>query len=32
MLNPIDREPEGHVHFDSHVSWLELADDLPRKL
>jgi hypothetical protein len=28
----IDREPEGHVYFDSHVPWLELGDDLPRKV
>ena len=32
LQDPIDRQPEGHVHFDSHVDWLELADDLPRKL
>ncbi len=32
VLDPMDRAPEGHVHFDSHVSWLELADDLPRKV
>jgi hypothetical protein len=27
----LDREPEGHVFYDSHVHWLQLADDLPRK-
>ena len=32
LLGEIDRKPEGHVHFDSHVDWLELADDLPRKV
>lgn len=31
LHGPIDRQPEGHVYYDSHVSWLELADDLPRK-
>lgn len=29
---PIDREPEGHVYYDSHVPWLQLGDDLPRKV
>ena len=28
----LDRQPEGHVHYGSHVSWLQLADDLPRKV
>ncbi len=28
----IDRQPEGHVYYDSHVSWLALADALPRKV
>ena len=28
---PIDREPAGHVHYSSHVGWLELGDELPRK-
>ena len=32
LHGPIDRQPEGHVHYDTHVSWLELADDLPRKV
>ncbi len=32
LLEPLDREPEAHVHYDSHVGWLELADDLPRKV
>lgn len=30
MLEPIDRAPQVHVHFDSHVPWIELSDDLPR--
>ena len=30
--DPIDREPEGHTHFDTHCSWLALNDDLPRKI
>lgn len=28
---PIDREPEAHVYYDSHVPWATLADDLPKK-
>jgi hypothetical protein len=32
VLDPLDREPEGHVHFDSHVPYLELGDELPRKV
>ncbi len=32
MHGPVDREPEGHVFYDTHVSWLELGDELPRKV
>ena len=28
---PIDREPEAHVFYESHVPWVEIGDDLPRK-
>ncbi|MDX1570784.1 MAG: GFA family protein [Xanthomonadales bacterium] len=28
---PIDRDPEAHVYYDSHVPWVDLGDDLPRK-
>lgn len=31
LFGPIDREPEAHVFYDSHVSWLTLGDTLPRK-
>jgi len=31
LKDPIDREPEGHVHYDSHAPWLQLGDELPRK-
>jgi hypothetical protein len=31
LEGPLDREPQGHVFYDSHVDWLHLADDLPRK-
>ena len=27
----LDREPEGHVFYDTHVDWLQLSDGLPRK-
>ena len=26
-----DIKPQGHVHWDEHVDWVELADDLRRK-
>ena len=32
LHDAIDREPEAHVHYDTHVPWLELADELPRQL
>ena len=28
---PLDREPMAHVFFDTHVPWLAIEDDLPRK-
>lgn len=29
---PLDREPQAHVYYDTHVAWLPTADDgLPRK-
>ena len=31
LEDPIDREPQGHVCYDTHVPWLTLGDDLPRK-
>jgi hypothetical protein len=30
MSDPIDREPQVHAYFDSHVSWALLGDRLPR--
>ena len=30
MECPIDRAPSAHVFFDSHVGWVEPADELPR--
>jgi hypothetical protein len=31
FTDPIDREPQMHGYFDSHVEWVHLADALPRK-
>jgi hypothetical protein len=30
MLEPIDREPQLHVFFDSGAPWVAVGDDLPR--
>jgi hypothetical protein len=29
--DPIDREPQMHGYFDSHVPWFSVMDDLPKK-
>jgi hypothetical protein len=31
FADPLDREPQAHVYFDTHVHWVELGDALPRK-
>ena len=31
FTEPVDREPQAHVYYDTHVRWVELADGLPRK-
>jgi hypothetical protein len=31
FTSAIDREPQGHVFWDAHVPWVELADTLPRR-
>ena len=31
FLEPIDREPQAHVFFETHVQWVALADDIPKK-
>lgn len=31
FLEPLDRAPQAHVFHDTHVDWVETADDLPRK-
>jgi hypothetical protein len=30
MLVPIDRTPEAHIYFDTHVEWVEFLDQLPK--
>ncbi len=31
LLAPIDRQPQIHVFYDTHVNWVQLGDSLPRK-
>lgn len=31
FIDPLDREPQVHVHVESAVTWLHLGDTLPRK-
>lgn len=31
FTDPIDREPQVHAYHDTHVNWVTLGDDLPRK-
>jgi hypothetical protein len=28
---PLDREPQAHVFYETHVPWLAFDDDLPKK-
>ena len=28
---PLDREPQAHVYYETHVDWVQLGDALPRK-
>lgn len=30
FLAPIDREPQAHAYYDTHVEWIALADNLPK--
>jgi hypothetical protein len=30
MHDPIDRQPEVHIHFDDRANWIAVTDDLPR--
>ena len=29
--DPLDRAPQSHVNFDTHVDWVNIADELPKK-
>jgi hypothetical protein len=31
FLDPVDREPQVHAYYDTHVDWVTLGDQLPRK-
>jgi hypothetical protein len=31
FLDELDREPQAHVFYDSHVAWLSVGDILPKK-
>jgi len=31
FVTEVDREPAAHGYYQSHVGWLNLVDDLPRK-
>ncbi len=31
ITGPLDREPQAHAFFDTHVPWFEVKDDLPKK-
>jgi len=30
FLEPVDREPQSHAYYDTHVDWVALGDDLPK--
>ena len=32
FADPLDREPSAHVFFENHVPWLQVNDDLPKKI
>jgi hypothetical protein len=31
FLEPIDREPQAHAYYETHVDWVTPSDGLPRK-
>lgn len=31
FTEPLDREPQAHVFYETHVPWVETADNLPRR-
>ena len=32
ITDSLDREPVAHVFYETHVSWLNVNDDLPKKV
>ena len=32
FTDPLDREPSAHVFYETHVSWLSVNDELPKKV
>ena len=32
FLEPLDREPQLHVYYETHVEWVALSDSLPKAL
>jgi hypothetical protein len=32
FTDPLDREPSAHVFYEAHVPWLQVNDDLPKKV
>jgi hypothetical protein len=31
FIDDVDRVPQAHVFFDTHVGWFQVADELPKK-
>ena len=31
FTDPVDREPQAHVYYDTHVPWVKVTDELPKK-
>jgi hypothetical protein len=31
FLEPIDRAPQAHVFYETHVDWVTVGDELPKK-
>lgn len=31
FCEPVDRNPQIHAYYDTHVSWVTINDDLPKK-
>ncbi|HYD81983.1 MAG TPA: GFA family protein [Paucimonas sp.] len=31
FVDPLDRLPQAHVYYDTHVDWVTVTDDLPKK-